>query len=421
MGIRLWSSTGYAGFLHRPQGSVMVVRALSLVLAMVASLWLASPAQAVDIIIVSSNAGVMGNTYRFDIEVSLDEERSLQKIDLYVYKPNDRTRYEAKCLNLPLSTGFKSYTYTETGGGEFNVAAAGYGRIINYTVDWMPPVRWVAGEYRIEIVLRWVGNLVFTRSSVFILVAPGPVSGASPTVFSSSIISNSGYFTQPVNLYSRNGELMLGIKQGTRGKTAITGQPITSIIMTPTTIPYSPPAGSTIVGASYDLAPSRATFSPPITLSISYDPAKLPTGAVEQNLAIAYYDTDRVQWVVPEGSVVDPATRTVTVDISHFMPFTVITYQRPTPSPTPTPKPTPAPTATAPATPTPAPKPTPPTPAPKPTPTPAPTPAQEMPPGFYPEPSTNWGVIGMIAVIALLAILGIALIVWWVVRERAAT
>jgi hypothetical protein len=81
--------------------------------------------------------------------------------------------------------------------------------------------------------------------------------------------------------------------------------------------------------ASYDFAPAAITFQPPISMTFTYDPAGLPPGFLETELVIAYWDI--ATWVILDNAVVDTTTtaHTITSQVSHFTPFTVMAYRRP--------------------------------------------------------------------------------------------
>ena len=82
----------------------------------------------------------------------------------------------------------------------------------------------------------------------------------------------------------------------------------------PTNRPYVP-------GAVFDFGPSGTTFATPATLTISYDPAKLPTGVDPRTLWLHYVQNG--QWIaVPQGHV-DVAAHTVTGQVAHFTPIGV--------------------------------------------------------------------------------------------------
>jgi len=120
------------------------------------------------------------------------------------------------------------------------------------------------------------------------------------------------------------------------------GKPLsTSITMTST------PATAEKIGAiaAYDFGPSGTTFSEPIDLVITYDPADVPAGA---ELTIKMYDGTK--WVdLP--TTVDTVAHTATAKVSHFRIFALFAAAA---APTPTPTPTVTPTI-PPVTPTPTP------------------------------------------------------------------
>jgi hypothetical protein len=83
--------------------------------------------------------------------------------------------------------------------------------------------------------------------------------------------------------------------------------------------PPSPPEGDTIIGA-YDFTVNGGsyTFNSNVTLTFTFDPAKIPAGSVP---AVEYYDNTTGQWVVVEGAV---ANNTITVTVNHFTTFAVM-------------------------------------------------------------------------------------------------
>ena len=72
-----------------------------------------------------------------------------------------------------------------------------------------------------------------------------------------------------------------------------------------------------------------ATFNPAITLTFTYDPDDIPDSVDEEMMVIAIWvenedDEDTGEWVELENCVVNPVTHTITADISHFTPFTIL-------------------------------------------------------------------------------------------------
>jgi len=119
------------------------------------------------------------------------------------------------------------------------------------------------------------------------------------------------------------------------------GNPLQSITVDETCVVFPP--DPKIIGCVYDYKPTGATFSPPITLTLKYDPGLVPAGVDESKLVIAFYNTATSKWEVVPGSVVDTVKHTVTVQISHFTMFAVYAAA-PAVTPTPTVAPTPTPT-----------------------------------------------------------------------------
>ena len=144
-----------------------------------------------------------------------------------------------------------------------------------------------------------------------------------------------------------------------------------------------PPANAYVVGCVYDFGPEGATFDPPITITLNYDPGLIPEGVAEEDLVIALYDAATGQWTVLP-SIVDTENNTITAQVSEFTMFAVYSAA-PAPTPTPTPTPTPPPA----------------------TPTPTPTPAEE-------EGAPVGAIVG--GIIGGLIVLGI--IVYFVMRRR---
>jgi hypothetical protein len=121
---------------------------------------------------------------------------------------------------------------------------------------------------------------------------------------------------------SPNGEVLLVVPEGTRVLNP-DGSLVPKIEVLPAGTPL-PPAGASIVSA-FQFLPSGITFDPEITVIITYDPLKVPAGAV---LVFAYYDEIAGKWVEQEtagyivgGTVVPDA---VTSHISHFTYFALL-------------------------------------------------------------------------------------------------
>jgi len=208
---------------------------------------------------------------------------------------------------------------------------------------------------------------------------PPPIPTPTPQDLGGNI-NESGVVQNDVNYSVLDGQAVLYIAAGTTAKKA-NGQPLDQITVEEVCFDLPPaPAGAYIIGCAYDYGPDGATFSPPITMTIKYDPGLLPAGVKEENLVIAYYDVATAKWVVLP-SVVDTVNNKITAQVSHLTLFAVYS---PAPAATPT-----APPTTA-------------------APTPTPTPEGK---------GTNiWVIIGPI-----IGVIVVGLLIYWYLRRRKAT
>ena len=120
---------------------------------------------------------------------------------------------------------------------------------------------------------------------------------------------------------TEGGTVALAIPEG-----ALSGSEPTPITVAPVTAPSEaipgPVFDGAIPGTVFDFGPDGTQFLTPITLSIRYDPAKLPLGVSESRLRL-YLRTGRVWQLIP-GSGVDPLTKTVTGQVHHFSEYAIL-------------------------------------------------------------------------------------------------
>ena len=97
-----------------------VVIAAALACAIAASLWFASPVQALNITFPSLPSGTLGVTHTFTVKIDIQDTDLLPitKVDLDIYHTTSPNK--VSLTNLPLATGSKVYT---TAGGSVNVSA----------------------------------------------------------------------------------------------------------------------------------------------------------------------------------------------------------------------------------------------------------------------------------------------------------
>jgi hypothetical protein len=159
-------------------------------------------------------------------------------------------------------------------------------------------------------------------------------------------VNSAGLLQNAVQLKTADGKVILDIAQGTK-LLRDRFDPVTVISGSVSPSPAAAPEGWALILA-FSFGPDGANFNPAITLTMSYDPTKLPENVAEKDLYIAYYDGTKWQKL---DSVVDTGKKTVSTKILHFSQYaimgTVVVPQAPTPTSTPTPTPTPAFTPTS--------------------------------------------------------------------------
>jgi hypothetical protein len=88
-----------------------------------------------------------------------------------------------------------------------------------------------------------------------------------------------------------------------------------------------PPDGYVIVGSAYDLKPDGATFNPPITINMSYDPNEVPEDVDKDDLIIASFDVmagETGEWEMLDSSPHSSKANVVTAEAQHFTVFAVL-------------------------------------------------------------------------------------------------
>jgi hypothetical protein len=279
-------------------------------------------------------------------------------------------------------------------------------------------------HYRVKSVSRVYGTefIVISEDYTFRTksrISGGGGGGGSPTLTlalaeaagvtsSNIIIDSTGTALTGGQITTLDGKLSITVNTGTQ-LLDIAGQPLTSLTVS---IPSSPvpPLLPVVIILAYDIGPGGATFTPPITLTMNYNPATLPAGVVESTLYIAYWDGSAWQ-ALP--STVDTRVKTVTASLAHFTIFALMGQVISAPTPTPVPTPVPALTPTPTSTPTPTPTLTPTTTA-TPVFTPTPVPTSSSTPGFIGALARWWLILIFISLAA-----GIVLvIVLFIFRRR---
>jgi ZU5 domain. len=121
---------------------------------------------------------------------------------------------------------------------------------------------------------------------------------------------------------SHDGNASVTIPSGVLGYTA-SGSPLFAITVVPVSTPPSLPSDVKGLGLYYDFGPSGSTFNGPITITLTYNPSRLPAGADQSKLYIAWWDTSTGQWVSLPG-VVDQINHTITASVTHFTIYSAL-------------------------------------------------------------------------------------------------
>jgi hypothetical protein len=185
-------------------------------------------------------------------------------------------------------------------------------------------------HFRVKSVIPDTEFIAISDDYTFTTLKPrGGGGGITPVVVAggvvADIVTTDGVFTEEFIAESFDKLCQLTITEGTIGLTE-DGKPLSEITMVEMELPPPPPADSHVIGLAYDFGPDGATFDPPVTLTMSYDPENLPEGGSEDNLSIAYWDGTK--WVILK-TMVDTTAKTVSCQVSHFTIFAIIGAAKP--------------------------------------------------------------------------------------------
>ncbi len=153
---------------------------------------------------------------------------------------------------------------------------------------------------------------------------PLPI-GATPIT---TVVDAGGIAISSFAVGSPDNQVALNIPAGTR-ILDVNGQPTVQWIQViPDVTPPSPPQDTKFIGVVYNLGPEGVKFSPPITLTMKYDPLNLPAGVNENNLVIALWDASKGEWVkLP--STVDTVLHTIKALVSNSGKYAILAGTRP--------------------------------------------------------------------------------------------
>jgi VCBS repeat-containing protein len=141
----------------------------------------------------------------------------------------------------------------------------------------------------------------------------GLTSASGVTLDSYGFSRGAGHLTTP------DGRVTLDIPAGT-GLRDANGDTLLNMAAEPMVPPPEPPPGNAVILA-YEFGPAGATFRPPLTLTMAFDPASLPDNMTAEDLRIAYFDGKQWQNL---AATLDTRTMTLTARISHFSVYAIL-------------------------------------------------------------------------------------------------
>ena len=133
-------------------------------------------------------------------------------------------------------------------------------------------------------------------------------------------LSETGEVSAPVTVRTGDGAGSLTVGEGTRARDEA-GNPLGEVTIERADAAGLPPApGGTTIGFALTCGPAGATFDPPATLTFTLSEEEWGRNGDPATLRVMWYNPGTGAWQeVP--ATVDPATRTVTAQVSHFSLF----------------------------------------------------------------------------------------------------
>jgi hypothetical protein len=152
---------------------------------------------------------------------------------------------------------------------------------------------------------------------------PSPTPVPPVTVELSDRVDSAGILLETVEVASGDGVAILHLAKGTKVLGA-SGQPLDSITISAGS-PQAPPDDfyRYLSGLTYDFSPGGMSFDPPARLTMSYDPALLPSDVDETRPQIAYFDAAESAWTYLDVTV-DLDAHRMSADINHLGAFSVV-------------------------------------------------------------------------------------------------
>lgn len=138
----------------------------------------------------------------------------------------------------------------------------------------------------------------------------------------SAYVDDNGIFNSDVEVQAPDGLSALRIRRDTQALTAdnfpLRGVSVCVLEQVPAI-----DSARMLVTTAYQLSPEGATFDPPATIIIAYDPAKLPPGVKDSDLKVATFNYDTYEWLELKSQVMI-SNATVAAKHGHFSVYAVV-------------------------------------------------------------------------------------------------
>lgn len=149
---------------------------------------------------------------------------------------------------------------------------------------------------------------------------PTPSVPAGPVGQASLPLSATGEVSESVTIWTSDGVGSLTVGEGTHARDA-SGNPLGEVTIARADaagLPPIPPGAA--IGFALNCGPVGATFDPPVTITYMLSEEEWERISDPATLSVMWYNPGTGEWQeVP--ATVDPATRTVTAQVSHFSLF----------------------------------------------------------------------------------------------------
>ncbi len=157
---------------------------------------------------------------------------------------------------------------------------------------------------------------------------------SGPGITNLTLYTNSeGLFVLDGKAKSEDGFVNIDIAKGVLAQTKDKTQ-LKSIKIVAVDSPAELPSGFLLVGKVFEITPDGATFTPGITLTLTYDAAETPEGTDINSLSIMVYNPATSKWE-SLASILDKAKSSVSTTIEHFSIYTLASKKTVPPPTTP--------------------------------------------------------------------------------------